>query len=249
LTTERKIKLIFGKRGSGKSYLAAHMLDQHDRFIVYDTLHEYRNGVVFDDRFLLARFWRERYRADKFKIIYRPTQPIEEEAIISEWAWLCGDLCYLVEEIDNYCTSYKPTSEFFSHIIQRGRHKNITLIGVTQRPYGIPRILTSQAKEICIFRTNEPRDREYLKALLGQEIDAALDSLGQYEFLRWIDGSEGYEICKILSGQVITRGRYKGGCREGTRERTLVGDQAADESAQVLDQSADGSSGSEPRDK
>jgi len=233
--TEKIIKLIFGKRGSGKSFLAAHMLDRHDRFIVYDTLHEYRNGVVFDDRFLLAKFWRERYRAARFKIIYRPTQPAEEEAVISEWAWLCGDICYLVEEIDNYCTSYKPTSEFFSHIIQRGRHKNITLIGVTQRPYGIPRILTSQAKEICIFRTNEPRDREYLKSLLGQEIDAALDDLAQYEFLRWEDGSDKFTICKIESGRIITRGRDEGGRRQGARERILVGDSSADESAQMLD--------------
>ena len=235
---EKIIRLIFGKRGSGKSFLAAHLLDQYQRYFVFDTLHEYRNGVVFDDRPLLARFWRERYRAASFKLIYRPTQPEVEIEEISNWAWLCGNLCYLIEEIDTFCTSYKPTSANLANIIQRGRHKNITLIGVTQRPFGIPRILTSQAKEINIFRTNEPRDREYLKSLtIGENIDAALDALSQYEFLRWKDGSEKFEICRIDAGRVITRGQNEDGYTERACRGIVERDQAIDEPAQMHDQS------------
>lgn len=249
MPAEKIIKLIFGKRGSGKSFLAAHLLDQYPRYFVYDTLHEYRNGVVFDDRPLLARFWRERYRAERFKIIYRPTQPDAEIENISEWAWLCGNLCYLVEEIDTFCTSNKPTSVNLANIIQRGRHKNITLIGVTQRPFGIPRILTSQAKEINIFRTNEPRDREYLKSLtIGADIDAALDALDQYEFLRWKDGSEKFEICRIEAGRISTRGQDEAGHTERACGGGVAGDQATDESAQMHDQPVDGSSSGGPRD-
>ncbi|RKY11470.1 MAG: hypothetical protein DRP65_04205 [Planctomycetota bacterium] len=207
--TERKIKLIFGKRGSGKSYLAAHLLDQYLRYMVFDTLHEYRSGVIFDDKFLLARFWRERYQA-QFRLIYRPTKPENEIAYISEMVWLCGDICFLVEEIDNYCTSHRLADSNLSNIIQRGRHKHITLIGVTQRPFGIPRILTSQAKEIYIFRTNEPRDIDYLKSLLGTEIELYLEKLQQYEFLKWEDGSEKITIAKIESGHISERSANKG---------------------------------------
>ena len=83
--------------------------------------------------------------------------------------------------------------EKFRHIIQRGRHKNITLIGVTPAPFGINRDLTRQAKEVYIFNTNEPRDIQYLKDLLGNEIEQKISELKQFEFVKWTDGA-GFEI-------------------------------------------------------
>ena len=44
---EKKIVLIFGKRGSGKSYLANKLIEKEDRFLIFDTLSEYECGVVF----------------------------------------------------------------------------------------------------------------------------------------------------------------------------------------------------------
>ncbi len=193
--SEKKISLIFGKRGAGKSYLAADQLSRFDRVVIFDTLGEYKQGVIFDSAGDLARFWKTCYRG-KFRLIYRPTRPAEEFDAIAKLVWECGDLCFLVEEIDCFGSTQK-IPEHFANIIQRGRHKNITLIGVTQRPYGIHRLLTSQAKEICVFNTNEPRDREYLRLLLGQEIDGKLDQLKEYEFIRWEDSAETMEIQKV----------------------------------------------------
>ncbi len=191
---EKTIRLIFGKRGSGKSYLLAYLVRAVERLIIYDTLHEYYQGLVFTDFAKLAKFWLHNYKGN-FRLIYRPTDPAAEFELIAEMVWLCGDLVFAVEEIDVFGTPYKIGTSFAS-IIQRGRHKRIELIGITQRPFGIHRLLTSQAKEICIFNTNEPRDREYLRNLLGKEIEPQLDSLGEYEYLRWEDGS-GIEKAKV----------------------------------------------------
>lgn len=197
MATEKKVIIIIGKRGSGKSFLANKLIDSEPRLVVYDTMSEYKNGIVFGTEnyndFLL--FWRKVYRG-RFKLIYRPIKPDAEIEQICELVYSRGDLCFLVEEIDCYCTPYQ-ISDNFAGIIQRGRHRNITLIGVTQRPYGIHRLLTSQAKEIYVFSTNEPRDREYLRTLLGQEIDQKLDSLQQYQYVHWLDGKEGLEIGKV----------------------------------------------------
>lgn len=194
--TEKKIILIFGKRGSGKSYLAGKLVEKESRIVIFDTIGEYVNGVIFNseslDRFVA--FWRQVYRKN-FRLIYQPLNPDAEIESISGLVYSLGNVCFLVEEIDCYCSSYQ-ISDSFAAIVQRGRHKNITLIGITQRPYGIHRLLTSQAKEIYVFNTNEPRDREYLRALLGQEIEAKLDSLKQYEYVKWQDGKEGLEIGK-----------------------------------------------------
>lgn len=190
--TEKKIILIFGKRGSGKSYLARKLIEQEQRLLIFDTLSEYIEGVVFEDFQKFAEFWRKVY-IHPYRLIYRPLKPDEEIEKIAELVYMLGDVTFVVEEIDCYCTAYQ-ISEAFAHVIQRGRHKNITLIGITQRPYGIHRLLTSQAKEIYIFNTNEPRDREYLKSLLGQEIEQKLDSLKQWEYVKWQDGSEQLEV-------------------------------------------------------
>jgi len=193
---EKKITLIFGKRGSGKSYLARKLVEKEPRLMIFDTMGEYDNGVIFvtekSEQFL--EFWRKVYRG-RFRIIYRPIKPDTEIEQICVLVYALGNCCFLVEEIDCYCTAYQ-ISDTFAAIVQRGRHKNIKLIGITQRPYGINRLLTSQAKEIFVFNTNEPRDREYLRILLGQEIEPKLDALKQFEYVHWQDGKEGLEIGK-----------------------------------------------------
>lgn len=194
MPTEKKVIIIIGKRGSGKSFLANKLIDPEPRLVIYDTMSEYTNGIVFGTEnyndFLL--FWQKVYRG-RFKLIYRPIMPDAEIEQICELVYGRGDLCFLVEEIDCYCTA-NSISQNFAAIIQRGRHKHITLIGVTQRPFGINRLLTAMAKEIYVFNTNEPRDREYLRTLLGQEIEQKLDTLQQYQYVHWQDGREGLEI-------------------------------------------------------
>ena len=192
--TEKKIKLIFGKRGSGKSYLARKLIEQEERLLIYDTMSEYDDGVIFgtENYPQFLEFWRKVY-IHPFRIIYRPLRPEEEIEQIGRLVYALGNMCLLVEEVDCYASTFN-IAESLAHIIQRGRHKNISLIGITQRPYGIHRLLTSQAKEIYVFSTNEPRDREYLRLLLGQDVDAKLDALKQYEYVKWQDGKDQLEI-------------------------------------------------------
>ena len=194
--SEKKITLIFGKRGTGKSYLANKLIEREKHLVVFDTLSEYESGVVFDAEAAeqFREFWRHVYRGN-FRLIYRPLNPDQEIDDIAELVFALGDMTFLVEEVDCYCTSWQ-ISEAFAHIVQRGRHKNISLIGVTQRPYGIHRLLTSQAKEIYVFGTNEPRDREYLKLLLGEQIEAKLDQLQQYQYVHWQESKKDLEIGK-----------------------------------------------------
>lgn len=188
--TEKKVIVIIGKRGSGKSYLARKLIEREPRLLIFDTMSEYNEGVMFETEELqqFKAFWKHVYRRP-FRLIYRPLMPEKEIEVIAELVFLLGNMTFVVEEVDCYCTPYQ-ISDAFAHIIQRGRHKNITLIGVTQRPYGIHRLLTSQAKELYIFSTSEPRDRDYLKSLLGQEIEAKLDALQQYQYVKWTDGGQ-----------------------------------------------------------
>jgi len=188
--------LIIGKRGSGKSYLAKQMIKDHRRLLVYDIMCEYNGGVVFgtETHSDFCTFWLMVHKGD-FRLIYRPIRPKIEIEQIAEAVFALGDMTFLIEEIDSICTAY-DLPETFSRIIARGRHRNITLIGVTPAPFGIHRDLTRQAKEIYVFNTKEPRDRDYLRNLLGQAIEAKLDALEQYQYVKWEDGKETLEIGK-----------------------------------------------------
>ena len=193
---EKKVKLVIGKRGSGKSYLVKKMIQDEKRLVIYDIMSEYMQGVVFDgqsEKDQLKWFWRQFYMRD-FRIIYRPVLVKQEIDWIAKLVFTLGDITFVCEEIDSFCTSY-DMPETFSAIVQRGRHKRIQLIGVTPAPFGINRDLTRQAKEIYIFNTKEPKDIDYLKNLMGVEIEEKLNALQQYEFVKWTDGI-GFEIGK-----------------------------------------------------
>jgi len=196
MNIEKKVILIIGKRGSGKSFLTKRMIANHQRLLIYDIMSEYTDGLVFgpETKREFAEFWGYIYKKS-FRFAYRPIQPKEEIDYLARLVFALGNMTFVVEEIDSICTAY-DLPETFSRIIARGRHRNITLIGVTPAPFGIHRDLTRQAKEIYIFDTNEPRDRVYLRNLLGQEIEPKLDALGQFEYVKWEDGKDQLEIGK-----------------------------------------------------
>lgn len=185
---EKIIELIFGKRGSGKSYLAKKLLQQHSRYIVFDTIGEYTEGVIVQDLNELKALWGKVYRRP-FKIIYQPLDPESEFVIVAELVWRCGNLTMLIEEVDRYARPLAMDLPF-KEIIQRGRHKNIAIIGITQRPHGVDRLLTSQAKKMCIFNTSEPRDVEYFRDVVGDHVVSKIAELKQFEYVEWQDGRD-----------------------------------------------------------
>ncbi len=210
MTDEKKIRLVIGKRGSGKSVLTKHLIRNESRLVIYDIMSEYTEGVIFDADSVIfdgharedvSEFWRHVYRKS-FRIIYRPLRPKDEIDWLARAVFALGDLTFVVEEIDAVCTPF-DMSEWMQAIIQRGRHKNIELIGITPAPFGIHRDLTRQAKDIFVFQTKEPRDVQYLRRLLGEEIEAKLVALEQYEFVHWSDRVDGLQIGKVENGKEI----------------------------------------------
>lgn len=210
MTDEKKIRLVIGKRGSGKSVLTKYLIRNDRRLVVYDIMSEYVEGVVFDvhttaeynkARLDVREFWRHVYRRS-FRIIYRPLSVKFEILWLATAVFALGDLTFVIEEIDAVCTPF-DIPEPMQAIIQRGRHKNIELIGVTPAPFGIHRDLTRQAKDIFIFRTSEPRDIQYLRQLLGDRIEPKLAALEQYEFVQWSDSHEELRMGKVQNGKEI----------------------------------------------
>jgi DNA helicase HerA-like ATPase len=186
-------KLILGKTGSGKSFLTKSDIEKEPRVIVYDVIGEYTNGIVCDNLKDFAELLDKRFDSS-FRLIYRPLDPPGEFDFICELVYACYDLVFVVEEVDTF--SVNSISLPFANIIQRGRHKNVNLWGISQRPYRVNRTLSSQCKQILCFKMTEPRDVDYIKYLMGEEPSEAVRELGQYQYVNWTGDGVTWEIEK-----------------------------------------------------
>jgi hypothetical protein len=189
------IAVIFGKRGSGKTVKARNLVAGRDRVLFYDTLcHDYHDGVVCDSLGELRAFWLKVYRGS-FRIIYRPVDPEGDFAAVCKLVYAAGDMAFVVEEVDIFFRGGVTCPEF-RHIIQRGRHEGIELVGVTQRPRGFGRLFTSQAERFYVFRATEPVDLDYFRDRLGEKVAAVLPELEQYHYVRYIESEQRYTVEK-----------------------------------------------------
>lgn len=226
---DKKIAIAIGKSGSGKSFLVRQLIRPKRRLIVFDTMAEYTDGVVFTDRRAMLEFWRKHARGD-FRIIYQPEfNPAREIDEIAELVYLCGHVCFVIEEVTAY-TNPNYISDQLAHCIQRGRHKDIEIVATTQRPYGLHRLLTSQCRDIYVFNTNEPRDVAYLRDLLGAGVEAKLKTLAKYQFVHWQDGRDELSTDKAKGDVDDTRDTQTQAVRGdlGPRDRRQKSDPEAD---------------------
>lgn len=200
------ISLIVGKTGSGKTVKALNLIADRKRLLIFDTLgHDYSDGVIFYDIEKLKEYWLKVYRGD-FRLIYRPLNELPEFDEICRLAYQCGNLTLVAEELDIFAQPQKIELGF-RQILKRGRHNDIRFIGITQRPYGIDRTITSQATAIYIFRVDEPRDIKYLCERVSEKVDAGLAMLKEYEYMECTDRSDELVIKKDpMPGVTVNQG-------------------------------------------
>ena len=177
--------MIQGQRGCGKTTLAQELIKNNNRLFIFDTLGEYEgSGVLFYEYSGVLDFWAKHHN-DNFRIIFCPLNPNLVFPDICDLVYECGNMTFLVEEIDSFLTSAMP--EYFLNIVQRGRHKNIELIGITQRPYTIPPLLRSQCKVLYSFCQREQRDIDWLKSFIGNDGEK-IKNLKNFQYIIWENG-------------------------------------------------------------
>jgi len=201
-----KVRVVFGKRGSGKTLLAGNLVQRLDcgRVLYYDSNgHDYSDGVVCEGVPALRQYWRRVVDGD-FSIVFRSITPREDFGEVCALVMACGDMVFVVDEVDMYFDDGKPC-EAFADVIRRGRHEDIELIGITQRPCAMGEI-RSMAQELYLFDTHEPSDLSYYRQSFSEAIVEAIKQLKQFEYVKVIlpyDESR-LEICKEDNGQTRT---------------------------------------------
>lgn len=161
----RKVVLIFGKTGSGKTTLAKSLMKAFTRVVIFDPLAEYPGLVVSSFEDFCELHLEER---EEFHVVCRfaSADDFDTEAMYDYTAralWHIGNLLLLCEETELFLNSSNRSS-YINHLINFGRHKEISIIGVGRRPSDIAIKLRAQCTSVVSFTQNEPRDLQYLQA-------------------------------------------------------------------------------------
>jgi hypothetical protein len=123
----------------------------------------------------------------EFKVLYVPLggeQILHFEAV-NEIVRKAGDMIYAVDEVDKFQSPAFAPPQLYE-LINYARHFHVAMIGTARRPAQVSKEYTFGLSEICSFNVTEPGDLDYFEKKIGHSGVLSLPSLGQYEYLRWM---------------------------------------------------------------
>lgn len=191
---------VAGQTGSGKSYFVKRALDQVERLVIYLPKREDYDypGVYFDalagERAGFLEWWDwANTRCRRFRIVYRPADKFDADEFDSlcRLVYLCGNCTFIAEEIAGYLSTriFAAVGRYqgIKMLLTAGRTRGVNAWWITQRCFGIPREVTSEARDAYLFKLQEPADLDYVQDRFGLEARLKLGNLQQYQHVHWIN--------------------------------------------------------------
>lgn len=177
--------IIAGKTGSGKTYLAEHILKNARRLVVFDIKNNLAERMNLEPG--TRKNWSHLLRGKDIRIQVR--YPSASQDLTDYYETMCGRIlnvgnCILyIDEL--YDVIGKTGGEIpynFRAIYSRGREPiykrikgkdrliggNIGVIACTQRPSRIPLLVMTEVEQFFIFRLQNPDDRITAAGYTGQ---------------------------------------------------------------------------------
>lgn len=172
----RDVELVFGKTGMGKTFWTRSRLRTMSRALIMDPQGEYRAAESFEDVGRIAeRLQRERH-------VFRfSTSNVEEFDLLCDCAMAVGRVWLIVEEAQRVLPegSGKPPRSF-TDVIYRGRHPEVSLLVVSQRPTTVHISARSQWSRIVTFNQTERNDTAWIQSVSGFDVDPTTLRRGEY---------------------------------------------------------------------
>ena len=189
INTSQRI-FICGKTRSGKSVFAKSLLHMYPRILLHDRKHEHAEFMrthhftpVRDPNELLLAI-----QKNKRRILYQPADPsVEDFNEVCRIVYNTGNICIMVDEASSYVTA-SQIPFWFSEILRLGGLRGIGAIIITQRPRAIHNTVISESEFIFAFRLHLKTDRDKLREVIGEEVEA-LRQMPYYHFLAY-DGDD-----------------------------------------------------------
>jgi hypothetical protein len=98
---------------------------------------------------------------------------VEQAQAKCQEAYERGHVIVVIDEYTQVVPSDRTPGYGLKNIFARGRGKKVGLIGLTQEPVNVPRMLLSQASHLCLFTVTYPYDIKYLRSLCKDYVPPA----------------------------------------------------------------------------
>jgi hypothetical protein len=191
---------VAGQTGSGKTHLVKQQLGELDRVLVYLPKREDYGytGVYFDalkgERESFLFWWSmAQERCRRWRLVYRPADKFDADEFdgICRLVYLAGNCTFIAEDIGGYLSSriFQTVGRYMGikTLLIDGRTRGITAYWLTQRPFGIPREITSESRDAYVFCLQEPADRDYVEDRFGLAARQGLEQLQPYQHVHWVN--------------------------------------------------------------
>lgn len=178
MNKKRKIILIFGKTGSGKTTFVKRLVKKLNRVIIIDKMFEYEDGIIFYKFEDLLNYFLLN-KPSSFKFICRFENDIDIENLFI-FCWYVKNLVLVVEEAEMYISPFVKQSNFL-RLVRYGRHRGISIIAVARRVIEVSNDIKANSDKIVTFQQILEKDLEYLEKFgFNKE---KVKNLKKYEFL------------------------------------------------------------------
>lgn len=198
------LTVVFGRRGSGKTTLIRHLIPQFKKPVfVIDVLGNYTPGDTEkqnnsdwdlstspEDALDALLWWRKNPKESSGIIVVQGGELPRAIDFVSSALWKIHGGTLVLDEADFLSISEAPC---FDELIRYGRNHGIDLITGCRRPAELSKNITAGADLAYCLVTHEPRDIDYYRDFLGDELAFSLPQLpphhGIYkDFLNLKDG-------------------------------------------------------------
>ncbi len=181
--------LIMGQRNCGKSYLCKKIQNLWPKRVILDSLGEYE-GRESETCHSFHEFTQKltefkSLNLQEFTLIYQfdPESPVSQTEFdqIMRVCYYFGNIQIVIEEIQLYSSPHS-LPHWLKQNLLIGRHQNLSLIFTSQRPGEVNKTIISQCSHIFVGKIVEGNDLNYLKSILGQQIQR-LTTIEKRKFL------------------------------------------------------------------
>lgn len=169
----RTIDLVYGQTGMGKTVWTKQHLKKQKRVICLDPIEEYE-GTRFEDLEKLLDF------TEKYRSFYCCYSVVPDFGLLCQVALAVGNCVLVVEESQRVVPPRLNPPGAFEDVIYRGRHSQVSVILISQRPTTLHIAARSQWTRLISFRQTEPADANWIKQTSG--FDLPLKDLGPLQY-------------------------------------------------------------------
>ena len=176
----RKVNLIYGTTGSGKTTLANALLRPDPKVIILDCdFREIEYAAEAPNLIEFGNYVKENFNRN-YRLIYTPEDWEFDDTfdiikIAGEYS--ANPVMLVLEEADRFFDS-RP----FRSIINRGRHYNLNLTAISLRPAATITSLRSIATDVYASKFEDINDLKFFSSYFDISI---FSRLGEYQFVHW----------------------------------------------------------------